>query len=125
MRQAAGVSADERLVLLEIGGNDFFGETRPRAFASGLDRLLASVCRPGRVVIMLELPLPPAYNEYGRIQRRLATKYNVILIPRRVLLGVLERPGATVDSVHLSRQGHRWMAETVWRVVAGAYEDQN
>jgi acyl-CoA thioesterase-1 len=121
LRQAGDLTAEERLVLLEIGGNDFFGETRPREFASGLSRLLATVCRPGRVVVMLELPLPPAFNEYGRIQRRLAREYRVILIPKRVMLGVLEREGATVDSVHLSQQGHRWMAETMWGVVRGAY----
>ena len=110
-------------MLVEIVGNDCFGETSPREFATGLDRLLSAVCRPGRVVVMLELPLPPTFQEYGRIQRRLAAQFHVILIPKRVLLGVLERRGATVDSVHLSRQGHRWMAETVWGIVGRAYAD--
>ncbi len=36
LRQAASVSSDERLVLLEIGGNDILGETTPAGFEAGL-----------------------------------------------------------------------------------------
>ncbi len=41
------------------------------------------------------------------------------LIPKRCLIDVLTAEDATVDGVHLSRQGHQLMAETVWRVVGG------
>ena len=60
-------------MLLEIGGNDLLGDTTPAGFESGLDNLLRVVSRPGRVVVMLELPLPPFFNEYGRAQRRVAS----------------------------------------------------
>jgi acyl-CoA thioesterase-1 len=123
LRQAASISSDERLVLLEIGGNDILGETTPGEFASGLARLLSAVCRPGRVVVMLELPLPPTYNAYGRAQRRLARQYKTLLVPRRVLLGVLQRQGTTLDTIHLSREGHQVMADAIWKVVRGAYDD--
>jgi acyl-CoA thioesterase-1 len=124
LRQAASVSSDERLVLLEIGGNDILGETTPAEFASGLARLLSTVRRPGRVVVMLELPLPPTYNAYGRAQRRLARHYQTLLVPRRVLLGVLQRQGTTLDTIHLSGEGHQVMADAIWKVVGAAYEDE-
>lgn len=124
LRQAASVSPDERLVLLEIGGNDVLGGTTPAAFEAGLARLLAAVRRPDRVIVMLELPLPPTYNAYGRAQRRLARRYGASLIPRRVLLGVLLRPGATLDSIHLSPEGHGAMADAVWGVLRSGYPDE-
>jgi acyl-CoA thioesterase-1 len=46
----------------------------------------------------------------------------VALIPKRVLLAVLRRDGATLDSVHLSQAGHERMAEVVWDVVRPAFE---
>lgn len=121
LRQAAAMSSDERLVLLEIGGNDILGETTPSGFEKGLATLLASVCRPGRVVVMLELPLPPTYNAYGRIQRRLARQYKALLVPKRVLLGIIQGQGTTLDSIHLSRKGHQDMADAIWDAVGTAY----
>jgi acyl-CoA thioesterase I len=71
---------------------------------------------------MFDLPLPPLYNEFGRIQRRLAAQYGVLLIPKRVLVDVIARDGATLDSIHLTERGHQRMAEVVWRVIEPAYE---
>ena len=121
-KQAAELSSEERLVLLEIGGNDLLGVSTPREFEAGLEKLLEVVERSGRVIVMLELPLLPSYNAFGRIQRRLARSHRVILVPKRVLLDVLERGGATVDTIHLSQEGHHAMSDRMWAVVRDAYE---
>ncbi|CAN5889516.1 hypothetical protein BH23PLA1_BH23PLA1_25880 [soil metagenome] len=120
-RQAEAIGPQERLVLIEIGGNDLLGDTAPEAFEEDLDRLLSIVQRPGRVVLMFELPWPPGHAEYGRIQRRLARQQGVLLVPRRVLLGVLLESGATTDSIHLSPAGHRRMARDIWKIIAPAF----
>jgi len=52
------------------------------------------------------------------IQRRLARQYDVILVPKRPFVAVLTTPGATVDGIHLSKQGHALMAEMMWQAVA-------
>jgi len=46
----------------------------------------------------------------------------VLLVPRRVLLGVLLGEGATLDPIHLSPLGHDRMAAAIWEVVEPAYE---
>lgn len=109
------------VVLLEIGGNDLLGSTSSAQFADDLDSLLTHICTPGRQVIMFELPLPPFHNEYGRIQRTLAKKHNVSLVPKRVLLSVLAEGDATLDTIHLSPSGHKRMAAYVWRIVRSAF----
>jgi acyl-CoA thioesterase-1 len=109
------------LAILEIGGNDLLGTTTADEFERDLDRLLAMVRRSDRPVLMFELPLPPTRNQYGIIQRRLATKHQATLIPKRIFMGVLAAPGSTLDTVHLSQIGHQRMADAVWNVIQQAY----
>jgi acyl-CoA thioesterase-1 len=121
LRQAERLPEEGGLVLVEIGGNDLLGSTPTGRFERDLDLLLGRVCAPGRVVLMFELPLPPLCNGYGLAQRRLAARYSVGLIPRRALAGLLAAGGATVDSVHLTPEGHERMAEVVWGLIRPAY----
>ncbi len=119
--QAEALAPVESPVLLEIGGNDLLGGTPPEKFEADLERLLGSVDRAGRVVVMFELPLLPGSNAFGRIQRRLAAKHGVRLIPKRVLLGILLQGGSTLDSIHLSQEGHNRMAQAVWEATRWAF----
>lgn len=105
------------LVVIEIGGNDFFGETSGDQFEKDLEALLQVLHQPERRLVMLELPLPPLYNGYGRIQRALAKRFGVTLIPRRRLMQVLSTNGATLDTIHLSEKGHEMMADMIWQQI--------
>lgn len=113
------------LVILEIGGNDLLGrDPSAEQFARDLDALLKQVVAPGRQVVMFELPLPPLYQEFGRVQRGAAVHYDVQLIPRRQFLSVLSAGDATLDSIHLSPSGHRLMAECVWKTAGAGFPDE-
>lgn len=107
---------------MEIGGNDVLGTTTTSQFATDLEALLSNIATSDRQVIMFELPLPPFYHEYGRIQRTIAARHHVILIPKRVFLSVIAGNDSTLDSIHLSEAGHESMAATVWRSVGSAFE---
>lgn len=121
LKRIHGKNIDAPVVLLEIGGNDILGSTTSSQFATDLDALLAVVSDPKRQVIMFELPLPPFYHAYGRIQRSLAHKYHVALVPKRVFLSILAGNESTLDSIHLSQAGHLQMADTVWNLVESAF----
>lgn len=121
-RQADALDDSENVVLLAIGGNDLLGGTSAAEFEERLRALLQRVCRPGRTVAMLELPLPPLYNAFGSVQRRLAHQYNVPLVPKRALMTVLCAKGSTLDSIHLSQAGHERMARTIWEALRGAFD---
>lgn len=112
-KQAAKLTDEDRVVVVEIGGNDLLGSTTLGGYEAGLDALLRDVSRPGRTVLMFELPLPPGFNAYGLTQRRLAAKHGAVLIPKRALMGVFTGGDATLDSIHLSQSGHDRMAEIV------------
>ncbi|WP_417374572.1 SGNH/GDSL hydrolase family protein [Gimesia maris] len=123
-QRVAETNLDAPLVLLEIGGNDVLGNTTPAEFRTNLDRLLTEVSAPGRQLVMLELPLPPFYHTFGRIQRTLAKKHGVKLVPKRVLLSILAGGDATLDSIHLSQAGQQQMADVVWVIVGPGYVNE-
>lgn len=123
-KQVAETRIESHLVLLEIGGNDILSSTTPAEFETGLEQLLAELTAPGRQLVMLELPLPPFYNSFGLIQRKLARKYGVKLVPKRVFLSVLAGGGATLDSIHLSQAGQQQMSDEVWEIVGPAYQTE-
>lgn len=120
MRRAAQVECENAVVLLEIGGNDILGTTPTTVFEKELEQLIKKVSHPNRLVVMLELPVPPWRIGYSGIQRQLARELNIVLIPKRFFVSVLAAPGTTVDLAHLSPTGHKLMAEKIWCLVGNS-----
>jgi acyl-CoA thioesterase-1 len=110
---AESITPEDRIVLIEIGGNDLLSCTPSVEFEHNLELLLAKLTIPGRTLVMFELPLLPNRIPYGQIQRRLASKYHVWLIPKRFFAAVIGGANATSDGLHLSPGGTRQMAMLV------------
>jgi lysophospholipase L1-like esterase len=108
------------VVLIEIGGNDMIAKADPQKFGQDLEELARSVQGGGRSLVMLELPLFPFGNAYGLEQRRVASRYHILLVPRRYWADVLMPRDATIDGIHLTPIGHRRMADLIWEVVGEA-----
>jgi acyl-CoA thioesterase-1 len=125
LKRAKSQTIVSSVVVVEIGGNDVLGSTTSAQFALDLDALLEHLETPDRQVIMFELPLPPFCNEFGRAQRTIAAKHNVILIPKRVFLSVIADSDSTLDSIHLSQSGHQFMADCVWKLVRSAFSSES
>ena len=116
--QAQHVRGEGGLVMLELGGNDLLGGGASDEFRRSLDRLLFRLTKDGaRTVAMFELPLPPFANEFGAAQRDMADSHGVVLIPKRILAGVLSLEGGTVDGIHLSPQGHAALGRAVAELI--------
>lgn len=104
-------------LLLEIGGNDLLEGLPLNQFEIDMDQLLSECRSTGATVVMFELPLPPLSMRYGAMQRRLANRYHVHLIPRRHLMSVLTTPGSTVDGIHLSAAGQEHLMRLLWNLL--------
>jgi acyl-CoA thioesterase-1 len=118
LRQAEQIGDGPAIVVVEIGGNDLLSGVTSRQFEADLRLLLEATCRPGRRVLLMELPLPPLCNEYGRVQRALAAEFGCQLISKRTFVAVLGARDGTLDSVHLSPEGHALMADRIWSRIA-------
>lgn len=119
LKQAAQIPADAGgIILLEIGGNDLLSGRSSDEFRRNLTELIEFVSTPpGRLIVMMELPLPPFYNEYGRIQRELAAQHDILLISKREFARVLRAADGAVDGIHLSEHGQQMMADVVWNSI--------
>ena len=113
MTMANQVETKDTLVLIELGGNDLLMDVSAADFERDLNQLLQTLASPMRQVVMMELPLLPHKLQFGRIQRRLAEKYNVRLIPKRHFIQVLAGADATSDGLHLSKTGAAKMSKLV------------
>ena len=113
LRMAEKLTPEDHVVLIEIGGNDLLEGVPSEEFRKALDALLSKASVPERMVVMFELPLFPHRIAYGRIQRGLAAKYGVWLIPKRFFTEVIGGANATSDGLHLSSEGTRRMAALV------------
>jgi len=116
LSQENGIIVPNSLVLIEIGGNDLLGSTSSDEFSVSLNALLSripSTCS----CAMFELPLLPFHSGYGEVQRILARKHNVILIPKKCLTDVIGGSDNTLDGLHLSQKGHDALARTVFRLL--------
>ena len=122
LKRARSLTIESPVVIVEIGGNDLLGTTTSGQFAHDLDALLSQLAKPGRQIVMFELPLPPFCVEYGRVQREAAAKHHVTLVPKRVFLSVIASSQSTLDSIHLSQSGHQFMSDSVWGIVESAYD---
>lgn len=110
------------LVIVELGGNDMLGTTTVDEFRNNLDQFLHQLTATGQPVVMFELPVPPFLNRFGIAQRQIAMKYGVQLIPRRIFARVLAGNHSTLDSIHLSQEGHELMAKFVWEQIEHGFE---
>ena len=117
LAMAKFVVPEDHLVLIELGGNDLISGERSDDFERSLDALLAKLASPSRTLIMFELPLLPNVVRYGEIQRSLAGKYGVWLIPKRCIAKVLSGKDATSDGLHLTDAGARRMESLVAQIL--------
>jgi acyl-CoA thioesterase-1 len=113
--QARNITADDSLVIVEIGGNDLLGHTDSHEFYRQLDRLLVRLKQGSHRIVMFELPLLPFWNAYGSDQRFLAEKYGATLIPKSCLTAVFGSKGSTLDGLHLTQKGHDELALAVYQ----------
>lgn len=117
--QARSIPPGVAIVLVELGGNDLLMGTTAAKFETDLRSLLTGLAAGDRRVFMFELPLLPFQNAFGRIQRRACREHGVRLLPRSILAGAVALPGHATDGLHLSPQGHSWLARRVGELWAG------
>ncbi|MEI8198225.1 MAG: GDSL-type esterase/lipase family protein, partial [Phycisphaerae bacterium] len=108
-------SDPEQLVIVEIGGNDLLGGRTAAAY--GADLLTILDLLKGHRVVLLEIPLIPLCEEFGRQQRRAVRDHPVIWVPKRHFAAVLTGSDATSDGLHLSPTGASRMADLIHTVI--------
>lgn len=114
------------ILVIELGGNDGLRGIALDTTAANLQAMIdkARARDPHAAIVLAGMQLPtnlgPDYNrEFAAIYPELARRNDVALIPF-LLEGVGGIPRLNqADGIHPTAEGHRIVAETVWRVIKG------
>ena len=128
------LASSPSVVVLELGGHDYKdGQPRFRTKAN-LETMIEAIQEAGAAVILVEIPRGFVTDPYCGLERQLARKYDLELIPdtmirRLIYWSPVIAPGAWVDSalrnsndgLHPNERGNqmmaRYIADSVRRVV--------
>jgi acyl-CoA thioesterase-1 len=120
---------DAGVLVIETGANDGLRAQDPGATRANIEAMIERAAReaPPPRVVLVGMQAPPNYGaDYARRFRalypELAAKHQLPLVPFLLegVAGVARLNQA--DGIHPTPEGHRLMAETVWRVLGPALQ---
>lgn len=111
-----------RVVVVELGANDFFRRLPVAGTLANLEAIVRRVRQDGAAAVLVHIRLGLLADPYLEGYRELARREGALLVED--FLGEIPRtPGLTLDGLHPSAEGHRRLAErlrpTLRRLVAG------
>lgn len=101
-----------RIVIVELGGNDFLRRLDRAQTERNLDAILEKVVAAGAIPVVAGLELGAFVDEYGPIYARAARRRGAVLVPD-LLGGVLGNPSLMADPIHPNAAGYRVVAGKV------------
>jgi len=118
-------TSGQTLLIVQVGAQDFAGDTGSERFAFQLSELVDIAQHRGHKVVVLMPPLPPFSNHYAAAFRRSTDAEHVTLLPRWCFSNVLGHPGATLDGLTLTRVGHELFGQMILEKVLGMTSGNN
>ena len=129
------IDARPQLVVLELGGHDFLqGEPREQT-ERNLERLIEASRSQGAFVILFEIPRGIISDDYAGLDRELAHRYDLELIPDGVIRSLMfwssvippgawtQGPWLSDDGLHPNAHGNAFLADHVAAVAARVFGD--
>ena len=118
------------VLLIELGGNDGLRGLAPETTRTNLQMIIdkTRAQRPGTRIIIAGMQLPPNLGEdyvlkFERVFPEVAKANGAALIPQ-LLAGVGGDPKLNLpDRIHPTPEGHKLVAETVWKVLRPVLEE--
>jgi acyl-CoA thioesterase I len=115
---------DVAVLLIETGGNDGLRAQDAGALRENVEAMIARAGRetPPPRVVLVGMQAPPNYGadyaaRFRALFPELAARHHLPLVPF-LLEGVAGVPALNqADGIHPTPEGHRLMAETVWKVL--------
>lgn len=107
---------DPYLVIVEFGGNDYLEKIPLEETHKNLEEMIRQIKAKGAIVAIVETRAGLVMREYGLIYRRLAKKYNAILIPN-ILDGIFTQPKLKSDYVHPNAEGYKVMSQRILKAI--------
>jgi lysophospholipase L1-like esterase len=106
------LSANPRLVIIGLGGNDFLRDEAIATTENNLREIVRRTQGSGAMVVILGFSFPSLNENYEEMYERVARDEGALLIPD-MLDGILSDSKLKSDAIHPNAAGYELMAERV------------
>lgn len=104
------LSANPRIVIVGLGGNDFLGGMAMQTTEANLRTIIRRIQGVGAMVVLLGFRFPSLTASYEDMYKRVAREEGCLLIDR-TLKGILTDPSLRSDQIHPNARGYDLMAQ--------------
>lgn len=106
------LSANPRIVIVGLGGNDFLRRVPVETTKQNLESIVRQLQAKGAMVVLLGFEFPSFGPDYGDLYEEVAEEQRCLLVPD-LLDGILSDPKLKSDEIHPNAAGYALMAERV------------
>ena len=110
------LARDPRLVIVELGGNDYLNKVPRETTFRNLDRIVGACTDAGAIVVLVHIKLGLWSDHYLEEYENIAERHGAVLVPN-VMQGVFGRPSMMYDQIHPNGKGYAVIAERIAEVV--------
>lgn len=107
---------DPRLVVVELGGNDFLKKVAMRHTLRNLEEIIMRIQEQGAMVVLCDTSSLFAMRAYRREFEKLARETGSLFVPK-LLEGILENPNLKSDYIHPNNAGYEIVAQRIYQAI--------
>lgn len=115
---------EPRLVIVELGGNDFLNKVPKEETFRNMDRIVSACVDTGAMVVMVHIKTGVWTDAYQDRFEEIAEKHGALLVPN-IMRGVFGRPSMMYDQIHPNASGHEVIASRIAEVVGPLLDRAN
>ncbi len=117
------LSLQPDLVIVELGGNDFRKGVPEGELQLNLETIIQRIQATGSMVLLVGMPSGFFRDRGSQIFNETAEKLGTLLVPAKVMKGMLGRDEFTTDGIHLKEIGHQRLADALIEVISDELGD--
>lgn len=113
--KAEVLNKDPKIVIIELGGNDFLGGVETETTDKNLDQIVKEIQAQGAMVVILGIKTLP-FDKYSHIYKKIAKERRAYLMPD-ILKGIITKRQLMNDRIHPNDAGYQIIADRVSKVI--------
>ncbi|MBN1870912.1 MAG: arylesterase [Candidatus Omnitrophica bacterium] len=107
---------EPRMVIILLGGNDFFRKVPQAETSANMEGIVAQVQGHGAIAVVAAVKIGLLQDIYTKEFKRIAREKGALFVPN-IMKGILTDPKLKYDQIHPNAAGYRLIAERVYKAI--------